>query len=61
MHAHTCRCGAVLTCAVEDCAVFEPYQCPTCDEQERDEFFQAVADPTVTVPNPQLELTYESL
>lgn len=42
MHVHTCRCGAVLTCAVEDCAVFEPYQCPTCDAIERDEHFQAV-------------------
>lgn len=40
MHAHTCRCGSELTCAREDCAVIDPYQCPTCDHEERDQYFQ---------------------
>ncbi len=57
-HQHECRCGnATLVCSRADCAVTEPYQCPTCDHIERDEYWQAVE--MNSLRHPSLTLTTE--
>ncbi len=39
-HSHLCECGTTLECSRADCAVLNPFVCPTCEFQMRDEFFQ---------------------
>lgn len=50
-HHHRCVCGALLECVTADCTVSNAWQCPTCDDRERDEYFQAL-DPSTT-PSPK--------
>ncbi len=44
-HVHVCNCGTRLECAAEPdkCAVIEPFDCPTCLQQQRDDYFQQIA------------------
>jgi len=39
-HEHVCECGSTLACARADCAVAEPFLCPSCEFDMRDEYFQ---------------------
>jgi hypothetical protein len=42
-HAHVCRCGqATLTCSRADCTVPNDWSCPSCEDEQRDEFFQSL-------------------
>jgi hypothetical protein len=45
-HVHRCHCGAELRCAAapDQCAVCEPWSCPACLQQQRDDYFQQYAE-----------------
>ncbi len=53
-HEHVCECGSTLVCARADCAVTEPFVCPTCEFKQKDEFFQQLE---LTHPEPNQEPT----
>lgn len=38
-HAHLCACGTTLECSRADCAVSDPYECPSCERDRQDEYF----------------------
>lgn len=50
-HRHVCACGTELRCAAEPdkCAVPSEFICPTCEEQERDAYFEHMERQSLTI------------